>query len=48
MATFCTTMKSNKKPWTVDEDEQLLGLLQGKGSTWKWLKCHFLNIFSFS
>lgn len=38
MAAVSTTMKSNKKPWTMKEDEQLLALIQGKGSTWKWSK----------
>jgi len=31
-------VKVNKKPWTVEEDERLLQLVELRGSDWKWLK----------
>eukprot|EP01036_Dinobryon_divergens_P036157 gene36157-47009_t len=33
-----TSVKINKKPWTEEEDEKLLRLLDGKGSIAKWSK----------
>ena len=33
-----TSVKINKKPWTEEEDEKLLRLVDGKGSKAKWFK----------
>lgn len=31
-------LKMNKKPWTTEEDDLLLCLVENKGSNWKWSK----------
>mmetsp|Transcript_32523 Transcript_32523/g.46913 ORF Transcript_32523/g.46913 Transcript_32523/m.46913 type:complete len:355 (+) Transcript_32523:129-1193(+) len=38
MAAELPHQKINKKPWTCEEDDLLLRVVESKGSTWKWSK----------
>jgi myb proto-oncogene protein len=42
------SQKSNKKPWSPEEDEMLFRLVQSKGTSWKWYCCLITSMLRFN